>query len=59
MTGVSRTADSNGGVAVYLGLRKASYDVVAINPSVNEVEGDPTCPDLASVTVPIVRCALF
>ncbi len=39
MTGVSRTADSNGGNAVYLGLRKAGYDVVAINPSANEVEG--------------------
>lgn len=59
MTGVSRTAGSYGGNAVYLGLRKAGYNVVAINPSVNEVEGDPSCPDLASVTVPIVRCALF
>ncbi|QIK83451.1 CoA-binding protein [Sanguibacter sp. HDW7] len=49
VTGVSRTPGSHGGNAVYVGLRKAGFDVVPINPAATEVEGDPAYPDLAAV----------
>lgn len=49
VTGVSRTPKDHGGNVVYQRLRERGYDVVAINPRADEVEGDPCYPDLASV----------
>lgn len=49
VTGVSRTTAGHGGNTVYTRLRDRGYQVVAINPNAEEVEGDPCYPDLASV----------
>jgi predicted CoA-binding protein len=40
VTGVSRTPGAHGGNAVYQGLRKRGYQVFAVNPNADEVEGD-------------------
>lgn len=48
VTGVSRTSGSHGGNIVYQRLRDRGYEVAAINPNAEEVEGDPAFPDLAS-----------
>jgi uncharacterized protein len=42
VTGVSRTAQGHGGNAVYRRLRERGYQVFAVNPAEDEVEGD-TC----------------
>jgi len=49
VTGVSRTAKGHGGNVVYQRLRERGYDVVAINPHADRVEGDPCYPNLAAV----------
>jgi len=49
VTGVSRTAKGHGGNVVYQRLRERGYDVVAVNPNAEQVEGDPCYPDLKSV----------
>jgi len=49
VTGVSRTADGHGGNVVYKRLRERGYDVFAVNPNADEVEGDPCYHDLRSI----------
>ncbi len=49
VTGVSRSPKDHGGNVVYRRLRERGYDVVAVNPCAEVVEGDPCYPDLASV----------
>jgi len=49
VTGVSRTPKSHGSNVVYRRLRERGYDVVAVNPNAEEVEGDACYPDVASV----------
>jgi len=49
VTGVSRTPQEHSGNAVYRRLRERGYQVVAINPNADEVEGDTCYPDLTSV----------
>src|SRR4029450_12676945 len=49
VTGVSRNPEGHGSNAVYQRLRDRGYQVFAINPNADEVEGDPCYPDLTSV----------
>lgn len=49
VTGVSRTPENHGGNVVYKRLRDRNYEVFAINPNADEVEGDACYPDLTSV----------
>jgi hypothetical protein len=49
VTGVSRTPKDHGSNMVYRRLRDRGYQVFAINPNADEVEGDPCYPDLKSV----------
>ncbi|MGY1617007.1 CoA-binding protein [Geodermatophilus sp. SYSU D00691] len=49
VTGVSRTPADHGANVVYKRLRERGYDVVAINPNADEVEGDRCFHDLKSV----------
>ena len=49
VTGVSRNPQGHGSNAVYQRLRDRGYQVYAINPKADEVEGDKCYPDLASV----------
>lgn len=49
VTGVSREAKSHGANVVYQRLKERGYEVVAINPNADRVEGDPCYPDLKSV----------
>ncbi len=49
VTGVSRHAESHGSNAVYRRLRERGYRVFAVNPNAQEVEGDPSYPDLKSI----------
>jgi uncharacterized protein len=49
VTGVSRTANGHGGNVVYKRLRDRGYEVFAVNPNADEVEGDPCYHDLRSV----------
>ncbi|MGD2101685.1 MAG: CoA-binding protein [Acidimicrobiia bacterium] len=49
VTGVSRTPENHGSNVVYKRLRERGYEVFAINPNADEVEGDKTYPDLASI----------
>jgi predicted CoA-binding protein len=49
VTGVSRTPGSHGGNVVYQRLRARGYDVFAVNPNADQVEGDPSYPDLRSI----------
>jgi predicted CoA-binding protein len=49
VTGVSRQPQGHGGNVVYQRLRERGYQVFAINPNANEVEGDPCYHDLKSV----------
>ena len=49
VTGVSRTAKGHGANVVYQRLRDRGYEVVAINPKAEQVEGDTCYPDLKSV----------
>jgi predicted CoA-binding protein len=49
VTGVSRDPSNHGGNVVYTRLRERGYDVAAVNPNAETVEGDPAYPDLHSV----------
>lgn len=49
VTGVSRDPQGKGGNIVYKRLRDRGYDVFAVNPHSDEVEGDACYPDLRSV----------
>ena len=49
VTGVSRTAKGHGSNVVYQRLRDRGYQVFAINPNAEQVEGDRSYPDLKSV----------
>ena len=49
VTGVSRTPGSHGSNAVYRRLRDRGYEVFAVNPNAEEVEGDRAYHDLRSI----------
>lgn len=49
VTGVSRTPENHGGNVVYKRLRDRGYEVFAVNPNADEVEGDHCFRDLASI----------
>jgi uncharacterized protein len=49
VTGVSRTPKSHGSNIVYQRLRDRGYEVFAVNPNANQVEGDPCYKDLRSI----------
>jgi predicted CoA-binding protein len=49
VTGVSRHAKSHGSNTVYRRLRERGYEVFAVNPNAQQVEGDPSWPDLKSI----------
>ena len=49
VTGVSRTPGSHGSNVVYKRLRERGYDVFAVNPNAEEVEGDRAFHDLRSI----------
>ena len=49
VTGVSRNPQSHGSNVVYQRLRQRGYQVFAVNPNADQVEGDPCYHDLASV----------
>jgi uncharacterized protein len=50
VTGVSRKADGgHGSNQVYRRLRERGYQVFAVNPNAEQVEGDRAYPDLASI----------
>ena len=49
VTGVSRQATEHGSNVVYKRLRERGYDVFAVNPNADEVEGDPCYRDLRSI----------
>ncbi|MGW5237858.1 CoA-binding protein [Monashia sp. NPDC004114] len=49
VTGVSRKAASHGSNAVYQRLRERGYEVYAVNPNAEQVEGDTAYPDLKSI----------
>jgi predicted CoA-binding protein len=49
VTGVSRTPKTHGSNSVYRRMRERGYDVFAVNPNAQEVEGDRCYPDLKSI----------
>jgi predicted CoA-binding protein len=49
VTGVSRNAQGHGSNIVYQRLRQRGYEVFAVNPNADEVEGDACFHDLASI----------
>src|SRR6266511_1634013 len=49
VTGVSRTPKTHGSNVVYQRLRERGYEVFAVNPNANEVEGDRCYKDLQSI----------
>lgn len=49
VTGVSRTPGSHGSNVVYQRLRERGYEVFAVNPNADQVEGDPCFPDLHAI----------
>jgi predicted CoA-binding protein len=49
VTGVSRTPRTHGSNNVYKRFRERGYDVFAVNPNADEVEGDRCYPDLESI----------
>jgi predicted CoA-binding protein len=49
VTGVSRTPKTHGSNNVYKRLRERGYEVFAVNPNANEVEGDRCYQDLKSI----------
>ena len=49
VTGVSRQPKNHGGNIVYKRLRERGYEVFAVNPNADEVEGDPCYHDLRSI----------
>jgi len=49
VTGVSREPKNHGGNIVYQRLRERGYEVFAVNPNADEVEGDPCYHDLRAI----------
>ena len=49
VTGVSRKAKDHGSNTVYKRLRDRGYEVFAVNPNTDEVEGDRSYHDLKSI----------
>jgi predicted CoA-binding protein len=49
VTGVSRAAANHGGNVVYTRLRELGYEVFAVNPNADTVEGDQAYPDLHAI----------
>jgi predicted CoA-binding protein len=49
VTGVSRTPKEHGSNSVYCRLRERGYEVFAVNPNAERVEGDRCYRDLASI----------
>jgi predicted CoA-binding protein len=49
VTGVSRNPDGHGSNAVYKRLRDRGYEVFAVNPNADTVEGDPCFHRLADI----------
>jgi predicted CoA-binding protein len=49
VTGVSRTAKDHGANTVFKRLRDRGYEVFAVNPNADEVEGAPSYHDLKSI----------
>jgi predicted CoA-binding protein len=49
VTGVSRTPKDHGSNNVYRRLRERGYEVFAVNPNADVVEGDPCYQDLRSI----------
>jgi uncharacterized protein len=49
VTGVSRTPETHGSNSVYRRLRERGYQVFAVNPNAEEVEGDSAYRDLKSI----------
>ena len=49
VTGVSRDPGSHGSNVVYTRLRDRGYEVFAVNPNADTVEGDPAYPDLRAI----------
>lgn len=49
VTGVSRQPQGHGSNVVYQRLRARGYQVFAVNPNAEVVEGDPCYPDLRSI----------
>jgi predicted CoA-binding protein len=49
VTGVSRHPENHGANVVYRRLRERGYDVFAVNPNADEVEGDKAYHDLTSI----------
>ena len=49
VTGVSREAGDHGSNVVYKRLRERGYEVFAVNPNADEVEGDRCYHDLGSI----------
>jgi predicted CoA-binding protein len=49
VTGVSRSPKDHGSNVVYRRLRQRGYEVFAVNPNADEVEGDPCYHDLKSI----------
>jgi uncharacterized protein len=49
VTGVSRDPKGHGSNFVYQRLRDRGYEVFAVNPNADEVEGDPSYHDLKSI----------
>jgi predicted CoA-binding protein len=53
VTGVSRSPKDHGANVVYRRLRDRGYEVFAVNPNADEVEGDPAYDALADVPGPL------
>lgn len=49
VTGVSRNPQGHGSNVVYRRLRERGYEVFAVNPNTEQVEGDRCYPDLGSI----------
>ena len=49
VTGVSRKPQGHGGNVVYQRLRQRGYEVFAVNPNADQVEGGPCFHDLRSI----------
>jgi len=49
VTGVSRNPAGHGGNVVYQRLRQRGFEVFAVNPNADTVEGVPAYPDLKSI----------
>jgi predicted CoA-binding protein len=49
VTGVSRTPKEHGANNVYRRLRERGYEVFAVNPNAQQVEGDRAYPNLAAI----------